>query len=119
MTIPAYRIGAAAASMASLESLGLPLPKSEAVDYAAYVENGAGELVGQGWLTARWRFGALTLAQVAVLEAYAGTCYIQTLTALGTYVNYTAMLVLPPRRAPKNRMMLDYVAEFRKLVVVT
>jgi len=118
-SIPAYRIGAAEASMASLESLGLPLPKAEAVDYATYIENGAGELVGQGWLRATWRFAALTLAQVATLEAFDGDCYIQTLTALGTYVDYSAMLVLPPRRAPKNQMILDYVAEFRKLVVVT
>lgn len=118
MSLPAYRIGAAAATMAGLESLGLPLPRAEAVDYAVYVENGEGELVGHGWLTARWNFATLTAAQLATLEAYAGTCYIQTLKMDGTYGNYSALFVLPARRAPKATIVQDYTAEFRKLVAI-
>jgi hypothetical protein len=118
MTLPAYRIGAAQATMASLESLGLPLPRAEAVDYALYVENGESDLVGQGILIARWNFGELTQAQLAVLEALAGVCYIQTLLMNGTYGNYSALFVLPPRRAPKGNVVRDYTAEFRKLAAV-
>ncbi len=118
MTDVPYGIGATA-TVSSLESLGLPTPQSEAPDYAAYVTNGAGEEVGQGWLTATWRFSDLSAAQVAVLEAYEGDCYVRTLTADDEYDLYSARLVLPPRRAPKNGRWLDYVAEFRAMEVVT
>ena len=119
MTLPAYAIGTSSAGLVSLDSIGLPLPKAEAVDYAVYVENGAGEEVGQGWLTARWRFAVLSAAQVAVLEAYASAAvYIRTLKMDDTYAAYSAALVLPPRRALKAGQALDYVAEFRKLVAV-
>jgi len=104
--------------MSSLEALGLPLPKAEAPDYAVYVENGEGDLVGQGWIVARWRFAELSLAQAAALEAFAGDCYFRTLKADGTYGAYSALLVLPARRAPKVDRWLDYAAEFRKCVSV-
>jgi hypothetical protein len=118
MTIPAYAIDTTQAGMSSLGALGLPLPKAEVVDYALYVENGEGELVGQGWLVARWRFGALSTAQVAVLEAFAGSCYIRTLKMDDTYAAYSALFVKPPRKPSKAGMVHDYVAEFRKMVAV-
>jgi len=118
MTMPVYQIGASEAGMASLSSLGLPLPQAEAVDYATYVENGSGELVGQGWIVARWRFHGLTVAQVAILEAFEGTCYIQTLEMDDSYGRYSALLVLPPRKSSKAGVVEDYVAEFRKLVAL-
>lgn len=116
--IPAYAIGLTAGGMQSLGILGLPLPKAEVVDYAEYVTNGNGEEVGQGWLTARWRFAVLTNAEQAVLAAYAGVCYINTLEQGGTYGDYSALMVLPPRRPPKVGQLMDYVIEFRKLVAV-
>jgi len=118
MSIPAYALGESTTAMYSLEALGLPLPKAEAVDYAVYVENGAGEPVGQGWLVARWRFAVLSAAQIATLESYAGACGVRTLKADDSYGLYSATLVLPPRVAPKVGMTLDYTAEFRKLVAV-
>ena len=118
MTLPAYAIGTST-TLSSLESLGLPLPKAEAVDYEVYVQNGEGQEVGQGRLVARWRFVVLTAAQVAVLEAFASaTCYVRTLRMDDTYGTYTSLLVLPPRQALKAGMARDYVAEFRKLVAV-
>lgn len=118
MTLPAYGIGSSSAAILSLESLGLPLPKAEAVDYVTYVENGEGQLVGQGWLVARWRFIDLTAAQVATLEGYAGTAYVRTLKADDTYAAYSSLFVLPPRQPLKAGHWRDYVAEFRKLVAV-
>ncbi len=118
-TFPIYRIGASQAGMQSLESLGLPLPKADPVDYATYVENGEGDLVGQGWLVCFWRFAELTVQQVATLEAYLGECYIQTLEDDDTYGIYSAFFVREPKKAPKVGRIHDYVAEFRKLTAVT
>ncbi len=118
MNLPSCAIGTTQNAMSSLEALGLPLPKAEAPDYTTYIENGEGDMVGQGWIIARWRFADLSIAQVAVLEAFAGSCYIRTLKADGTYGTYSAFMVLPARRAPKVDLWLDYAAEFRKCVAV-
>jgi hypothetical protein len=119
MTLPAYAIGTSSAGLVSLDSIGLPLPKAEAVDYEVYVQNGEGQEVGQGRLVARWRFVVLTAAQVATLEGYASAaCYVRTLKMDDTYAAYSSLLILPPRQALKAGMARDYVAEFRKLVAV-
>lgn len=120
MAFPLYRIGTSVAGLESLAEVGVEfLPKADAVDYAVYVENGDGELVGQGWLVATWRFAALPQDQAALLEAYEGECYIQTLEQDGDYGIYSALMVRQPRRAAKGEVILDYVCEFRKLVVQT
>lgn len=119
MTLPNYAIGSTQAGMQSFAALGLPLPKAEVVDYAEYVENGAGQLVGQGWLKAVWRFADLSTTQQAILAAYAGVCYISTLEQGGTYGTYSALLVLPPRRPPKVGQLFDYAVELKQLVAVT
>lgn len=116
MTLPQYAIGTTAGGIQSLTELGIPLPKADVVDYAEYVENGAGELVGQGWLATRWRWAVLHVDDQAVLTAYAGTCYIRTLTENADYATYSALMVLPPRKPPKAGQQMDYVIEFRKLV---
>lgn len=119
MTIPNYAIGAAVDAVYTLTTLGLPIPKADAVDYAEYIENGAGELIGQGWLVARWRFAVLTTAQQTTLATYEGESYLYTLEQDGTYGLYHGYLVLPPRKAPKAGQLLDYVVELRKLTVPT
>ncbi len=119
MTMPVYSIGATQEAMALLTALGLPLPKADAVDYAEYVDNGAGELVGQGWLMTTWRFARLTNAEQVILAAFAGLCYISTLEQGGTYGIYSALMVLPPRKPPKAGQLLDYAIEFRGLVAVS
>lgn len=111
-----YAIGTTAAGILSLDSLGVPWPRAEVVDYAEYIENGDGDLVGQGWLECRWRFDQITAAQAAVLETYTGACYIRTLRQDGTYAIYSAKLRSAPRRPPKVGQLMDYVAEFVKLV---
>ena len=117
MSEPVYRIGSSVAGLQTMSERGVEcLPKADAVDYAVYVENGDGELVGQGWLVARWRFAALPKAQVDLLEAFEGDCYIQTLEQDGSYTVYSALMVRQPRRAAKGDVILDYVCEFRKLV---
>lgn len=116
--MPEYAIGATAAGLEDLEALGLPWPRAEVVDYAEYVENGEGDLVGQGWLMCRWRFDVLESWAAAVLEAYEGDCYIRTLRQDNSYGTYSARLVRSPRRAPKVGQIFDYVIEFRKLTVV-
>lgn len=118
MSIPIYQIGTTSGSMASLESLGIPLPKSEVVDYATYLDNGLGEQVGHGWLRCSWRFASMTLLQYSVLLGYVGTCAIQTLEQGGAYGRYTARLISPPRRPPKSDLVLDAVFEFRALVAL-
>jgi len=70
MSMPVYRIGAAAVSMVSLESIGVPLPKASPVDYAEYITLGDGSNRGVGWLCCEWRFAHLTLTQLAVLRGY-------------------------------------------------
>ena len=117
MTYPLYRIGTSVAGLQTLAEIGVEfLPKADAVDYAVYVENGDGELVGQGWLVARWRFAAMPKDQVDILEGYEGDCYIQTLEQDGSYSVYSALMVRQPRRAARGDVILDYVVEFRKLV---
>lgn len=116
--LPSYALGTSVANLQSYDALGLPIPKSEVVDYAIYVEVGSGDLVGQGWLTARHRFAALTVAQLAILQAFEGECYVRTLKEDDTYAIYSALLVASPKRAPKVGIVQDYVEEFRKLVAV-
>jgi hypothetical protein len=118
MSLPIYAIGTSAAGMQGLEALGVPLPKAEIVDYAEYVENGEGDLVGQGWLECRWRWASILASQAAIIEGYLGACYISTLTQSGSYVVYSAKMVTQPKRPPKAGQLFDYVAEFRKLVAV-
>jgi hypothetical protein len=116
-TLPAYGISLTS-TIASLDSLGLPIPKADPVDYAVYVNLGDGTQRGMGWLTCAWRFAALTLAQVTTLQTYAGACYIRTLTEAGTYVAYSAKAILPRRKSPKVDTQHDYVVVFRSLVAV-
>ena len=118
MTIPAYAIGATTAALVSLESIGLPIPKASPVDYETYVDAGDGTRSGQGWLSCEWRFAYLTLAELTVLQAYAGTCGVITLTEAGAYTAYSALLVLPQRKPPKVDFVMDYAVIFRSLVAV-
>jgi len=122
MSMPVYRIGPAAVSMVSLESIGIPLPKASPVDYAEYITLGDGSNRGVGWLCCEWRFAHLTLTQLAVLRGYctgeSAAVYIQTLTESGTYGNYSATMVWPVRRPPKVDFVLDFVVEFRGMVAV-
>ena len=118
MSMPVYRIGAAAVSMVSLESIGVPLPKASPVDYAEYITLGDGSNRGVGWLCCEWRFAHLTLTQLATLQTYIGNIYVQTLTESGVYLNYTAFMVLPPRKPPKVDFVMDYAVEFRMMVAV-
>ena len=117
--IPSYAIGTTIENLQSIVDLRLPLPKADAVDFIEYVENGAGELVGQGWLVARWRFASLTTGEQATLAAYSGQCYVCTLEQSGDYCLYQGLMVLPPRKSPKITQLFDYVVEFRKLTVPT
>jgi hypothetical protein len=104
--------------MVSLESLGIPLPKASAVDYAAYVTLGDGTTRGVGWLSCEWRWSQLTLTQLAALQAYEGAVYVETLREDGTYGNYTAIMVLPVKRSPKVDQAFDYAVEFRAMVAM-
>jgi len=118
MSMPVYRIGTTSGNMASLESLGVPIPKAAPVDYAGYITLGDGSSRGIGWLCCEWRWAHLTLTQLAVIQAYFPTVYIQTLTEDGTYDVFTGTMVLPPKKAPKVNFMLDYAVEFRGMAAV-
>ena len=118
MTIPAYAIGATTAALVSLESIGLPIPKASVPDYEIYVTAGDGTRSGQGRLSCQWRFSYLTLVELAVLQAYAGTCGLRTLTEAGAYTAYSAIMVLPQRKPPKVDFVMDYAVTFVSLVAV-
>jgi hypothetical protein len=113
-----YQIGTSAGSMASLESLGLPIPKASAVDHSVYLTLGDDSERGMGCLTCEWRFAVLTVTQYNILKVYAGTAYIETLQEAGTYARYSALMLLPPRRPPKVDFYSDLVVRFRKMVAL-
>ena len=118
MSFPVYAIGESTSSLVSLDSLGLPTPKATAPDYETYVDSGDGLNSGQGWLSCQWRFSHLSLAHAAILQGYEGVCGVRTLTYQGTYLAYSAIMILPPRKTPKVDFVEDYVVEFRQLVAV-
>lgn len=115
--LPAYEIGTTLVGLASLSSLGIAqIPKADPVDYAEYVNKGNGTSGGVGWLTCAWRFAVLTVAELDILDAFEGACFIRTLTHAGLYTAYSAIMVLPPRQSPLVDYYSDYVVVYRALV---
>lgn len=119
MSFPAYRLGTTTANMTSLELLGVDLPNATPVDYGTYLDLGNSDQRGAGWLTCEWRWASLSLAQIAVVRTYLGSCYVQTLGHDGTYGNYSGVMVQPLRFPPKVDYVEDYYVIFRALVALT
>lgn len=118
MPMPTYQLGLTEGGMASLESLGIPLPQATPVDYSVYLDLGDGSQRGSGWLTCEWRWATISLTEAALVRGYSGACFVQTLEQDGTYGRYSATMIQPGRLPPKVDQVLDFYVVFRAMVAL-
>lgn len=129
MALYEYKIGATYAGMDYVENLGGSAgqhfaPEAYPIDYSEVVTLGNGMRRGLGWLTTKWHWGFLPIAQYNALKAFcaglASQVYIKTRNNDGTFGVYTAIM-LWPEKEPERRAgrVLDVTIEFTKLIAYT
>lgn len=119
-----YWIGTTAGNIAAIDALfkrsNDTEPRGDPMDYAQYVETGAGTRVGVGWLRQIWHFDFVGEAYRNALFAYVGAVYVKTRMNDGTFGYFTGELVWPEQE-PEHQAdrVLDLNIELRKLVSYT
>ena len=124
MTQYSYEIGATS-STTNVESLTTPVnpPRGIFVEHTREYDKSDGQVGGDGYPAALWRFDVLTQAMVTQLRTFcsgkSAAIYIKTRKNDGTFVKYSAVMIWPSdlmkKRVPGGRF-LDVELEFRKLV---
>jgi len=127
MAIYDYRIGATLAGMTNLENLTppLPAPKSYFRPFYESITLADGSIRGMGSPVASWRWGVLSRAQRDALRVFctskSATVYIRTrkTDSADAYTDYRAIMIWPDDEERDAGRRLDFLIEFRQLVVAT
>ena len=119
-----YEIGSSS-STTNVESLTTPVnpPRGLYVEYTREYDKSDGQVGGDGYPAALWRFDVLTQAMVTQLRTFcsgkSATAYIKTRKPDGTFVKYSCVMIWPSKQMEKRRVggkYLDLEFEFRRLV---
>ena len=123
-TAQSYKLGATSTSgsFKLLSVLLIPNPESQFHDSAERVRLGNGLTRGIGLPTATWHYGWLSAAQWKALKAFctseSANVFIATMKNDGTYVEYSAVMVMPETYVVRATRYIDLSIEFNNLVVV-
>lgn len=123
-TASSYKFGATSTtgSFKLLSVLSIPNPESQFKNYSDSVKLGNGTTRGIGYPTATWHFGYLTAAQWTALTAFctqaSANVFIATMKNDGTYVEYSAVMVMPETYVVRATRYIDVTVELNNLVVV-
>ena len=121
-TAQSYKLGATSTSgsfkLLSIQSI--PDPESQFKDTSSRVQLQSGLVRGLGFPVATWHYGYLTLAQWTALTAFctasSANVFIATMENDGTFVEYSAVMVLPETYIVRATRYVDVTIEFNNLV---
>ena len=118
----AYQIATTLPGLATLESLGVTVPRSEYQPYTEAVSLGDGTVRGAGAPFAKWLWDYLPQDQRDILRTYctdaSAEIYIETRTVdtLDVWDQFSAVMVWPTQEQRENFVRLEFAIEFRYLV---
>lgn len=127
MTRYSYEIGTSYPPT-NVESLTTPVnpPRSRFYEASQMVDRLDGQVAGQGYAAAVWRFDVLTQAMIdqlrTICTGYSASVYIKTRKLDGTFAYYTAIMVWPSRQMDSRNFNGRYLGlefEFRQLEAYT
>ena len=123
-TANGYKLGATSTtgSFKLLSVLLIPDPESQFHDHTDRVKLGNGVTRGLGYPLATWHWGYLSKAQWTALTAFCAKAsenvFIATMKNDGTYVEYSAVMVMPETYVVRATRFIDVTIELNNLVVV-
>lgn len=121
-TAQSYKLGATSTSgsFKLLSVLNIVQPESQFTDNASRVTLQSGIVRGLGYPIASWHFGYLSQVQWTALTAFctqaSANVFIATMKNDGTYVEYSAVMVLPETYTVRATRYVDVTVEFNNLV---
>ena len=114
-----YAIGTTQAGMVTLKSLGIPDPLPGYEPYSQDFDQADGLVSGQGWALDAWRWGFLTLAQLASLRAYcpgrSAEVYIRTAKDGKVAGEFRVVLIWQKKENRVSSKVLEITLQFRLL----
>lgn len=106
--------------MVTLQSLGIPAPLSDFLEFSQEDIAGDATVQGNGWSEMEYHWGYLTQAQYNALSAYrtgkTTRLYIRGRKRANTYANFLVNMVWPERENWSNNCVLDFALRFIALV---
>lgn len=121
MTAPTtFEIGSTLVGIATLDSLTIPLPEAQFVNYSSSSVIGDGRIRGNGYPQAIWHYGYLKEAKYDLLIAFCSTAsafvYFSTLTNGNSYARYYGIMIPPDRYVIRSGRYVDVTFTFTGLV---
>jgi hypothetical protein len=123
-TAQSYMLGATSTSgsFKLLSVLAIPDPESDFQNTSDRVRLGSGITRGMGLPVAEWHYGYLTHAQWTALVAFctseSANVFIATMKNDGTFVEYSAVMVMPEKYVVRATRYVDVTITFENLVEV-
>jgi hypothetical protein len=123
-TAQSYKLGATSTtgSFKLLSVLNIVDPESQFTDNSTRVTLQNGLVKGLGFPIASWHFAYLTQAQWNALVAFCATAsanvFIATMTNSGTFIEYSATMVMPETYVIRATRYIDLNIEFTNLVAL-
>lgn len=114
-----FAIGTTQAGMVTLKSLGIPDPLPGYEPYSQDFDQADALVSGHGWALDVWRWGFLSLVQLASLRAYcpgrSAQVYIRTVKDGKVAAEFRAVLIWQKKENRVSGKVLDVVLQFRLL----
>jgi hypothetical protein len=123
-TAQSYKLGATSTSgsFKLLSVIGIDNPESQFNDMSVRVKLANGKTRGLGYPVATWHFGFLSATKWALLKSYcteeSANVFIATMENDGTFVEYSAVMVLPETYVIRATRYIDITIQFSNLVAV-
>ena len=118
-----FKIGTFAggvAGMVTLQSLSIPAPLADFLEFSKEDLAGDAMVQGNGWSEIEHHWGYLTQAQYNALAAYrtgkTTQLYIRTRKRGNTYADFLGNMIWPERENWSNNCILDFTLRFIALV---
>lgn len=114
-------IGTTLVGLATLDSLGIILPKTSYTPHSSLLRLGDGTVKGMGWPTATWHWNIISATQKAILRTYSTGAseiiFIRTKLNDGTYEDFECVMIWPPNDEISATRSLSFTIQFQRLVV--